>query len=122
MTVDDAPTAAELLDGVARVLTEQVLPEIDGATRHAVRVAANLCRIASRENAVGSSGANNGAEIDLALAGLVGRSTTDDLARLLDERLLEGDAEFDASVADLLFADVCRRVDIAKPGYRTEDE
>jgi hypothetical protein len=113
--MDDAPTSAELLDAVARVLSEQVLPETDGATRHAVRVAANLCRIAGRDVASGG-----GHDIDRALAELVGQATTDDLARLLDERLLERNAEFDESVADLLFADVCRRVDIAKPGYRTE--
>lgn len=118
--MNDVPTAEELLEAVARVLAEQVMPETDGATRHAVRVAANLCRIASRDAA--AAGNTAAVDIDLALAALVGQDGTVGLARALDERLRNNDPEFDAAVADLLLADVCRRVDIAKPGYRAASE
>lgn len=116
--MNDTPTSAELLDAVAELLVEQVLPETTGTTRHAVRVAANLCRIVGRD-VVESP---DRAEIDSGLAALLGSPPSDDLGRLLDERLQSDDPDFDASVADLLFADVCRRVDIAKPGYRKAGE
>ncbi len=114
--MNDRPTPTELLDAIARTLDEQVLAETSGATRHAVRIAANLCRIVVRE-----LNAEESAEIDDSLSALIASNPGDDLARLLDERLQADDAVFDAAVADLLFADVCRRVDIAKPGYRASD-
>ena len=114
--MNDEPRPTELLDAVARTLDEQVLAETSGATRHAVRIAANLCRVVVRE-----LNAGDGAEIDSALADLLGSADGDDLARLIDERLRADDPALDSSVSDLLFADVCRRVDIAKPGYRTSD-
>jgi len=55
------------------------------------------------------------------LAQLLDASADDDVAALLDQRLASDDPTFDASVGDLLFADVCRRADIAKPGYRNAD-
>lgn len=114
--MNDAPSAEQLLDAVARVLTDQVLPETSGQTRHSVRVAANLCLIVGRQITATSDPSANA---DLALAGLLGQRTSADLAKLLDERLQGGnDPEFEAAVADLLYADVCQRVDVAKPGYR----
>lgn len=115
--MNDSPSLTELLDAVAQTLSDEVLPATSGSTRHAVRVAASLCRIAGRELL-----APGGAEVDLALAGLLGASADDDVAMLLDERLQSDDPLFDASVGDLLFADVCRRADIAKPGYRESAE
>ena len=111
--MNDTPTSDELLDAVARTLTEQVLPDTSGSTRHSVRVAASLCRLVARELASPDEG-----EVDLALAELLGVDAGDDLARVLDERLRADDPEFESRVADLLYTDVCQRVDIAKPGYR----
>lgn len=112
----DSPSSIELLEAVANALTDHVLPETSGQTRHTVRVAANLCRIVGRELA----GAD-GAEADRAVVELLGGGPDDDLARLLDERLQADNPTFDAALADFLFADVCRRVDVAKPGYRDSD-
>ena len=109
----DSPPSDELLDAVARTLSDQVLPETSGGTAHAVRVAANLCRVIAREIADGG-----GAEIAAQLVEILGVGPEADLATALDEALLADDPELDATVADLLYADVQRRVDIAKPGYR----
>ncbi|MEM8706953.1 MAG: DUF6285 domain-containing protein [Actinomycetota bacterium] len=109
----DSPPSDELLDAVARTLTDQVLPETSGGTAHAVRVAANLCRIIAREIADDGE-----AEIAASLAEILGVDETVDLATALDEALLADDPDVDAAVADLLYRDVQRRVDIAKPGYR----
>ena len=113
----DSPPADELLDAVARTLSEQVLPQTAGATAHAVRVAASLCRLVARE-----IDAPDGAATDHGLAALLElgleRLGEVDLAGALDDRLQSDDPAFDEAVADLLFADVCRRVDIAKPDYR----
>jgi len=114
--MNDSPNLTELLDAIDKTLSDDVLPNTSGATRHAVRVAANLCRIVGRE-----LDAPDGAEVRLALAQLLDASADDDVAALLDQRLASDDPTFDASVGDLLFADVCRRADIAKPGYRNAD-
>ncbi|MEM8706575.1 MAG: DUF6285 domain-containing protein [Actinomycetota bacterium] len=111
--MNDSPPSDELLDAVARTLTEQVLPETTGATAHAVRVAANLCRVIAREIADDGE-----AEIAASLTEILGVGPEADLATALDRALLADDPALDAAVADLLYADVQRRVDIAKPGYR----
>ncbi|MCP4957847.1 MAG: hypothetical protein GY925_01120 [Actinomycetia bacterium] len=108
----DSPSAEALLAAIADTLVDQVLPTTEGGTRHAVRVAANLCRIVIRELE-----APSGDEVDAALAALVRIEEGDDLATALDERLKEADPAFDARVFDLLVADTKRRVDVAKPGY-----
>lgn len=112
--MNDSPTAIELLGAVARTLDVVAIPATStSANRHALRIAANLCRIVGRELESAPE-----PDRDLALAELLGCDPGDDLARLIDERLQTEDPEFDAAVGDLLFADVCRRVDIGKPGYR----
>ncbi len=108
----DSPSTEELLTAVADTLIDQVMPATEGGTRHAVRVAANLCRIVVRELETPSD-----ARVDAALGALAGAAEGDDLATALDERLKQADPSFDASVFDLLVADTKRRVDIAKPGY-----
>lgn len=134
--MNDSPSARHLLEAVARTLTEQVLPETSGGTAHAVRVSANLCRIVSRELAaqddseshLGIAAALNieayGDETNHGHGGGGGggdnSATGDDrrLAVALDERLKQPDPVFEQAIGDLLYQDVCRRVDIAKPGYR----
>jgi len=116
--MNDGPTSADLLDCVARTLSEQVMAETAGATRHSVRIAASLCRIVARELR-----SDDGADIDSAIAealaaGANGPVQGGDLAMLLDERLQSDDPEFESQIAELLYADVCRRVDIVKPRYR----
>ena len=45
----DRPTASELLEIMAATLTETVVPATASHAQHQARVAANLCRILSRE-------------------------------------------------------------------------
>jgi len=49
----DRPTATELLTDIADLLTDEVLPALEGGVQHHVRVAANLCRIVERELRLG---------------------------------------------------------------------
>ena len=46
--MQDRPNAAELLDAVASLLTDDVIPQLDGRSRFHVRVAANLLRSAGK--------------------------------------------------------------------------
>lgn len=46
------PTDAELLDAIATLLEEEVLPVVPATIRHKVRVAANLARILERQQAL----------------------------------------------------------------------
>lgn len=118
--MNDWPSAPEVLDAVAQALTDEVLAGTAGGTAHTVRVAANLCRIVARQIR-----ADDGSAVDLELALLVGldeATSPDDLGAALDERLRTDDPAFDAAAAELLLADVVRRVDIAKPGYRGASE
>lgn len=66
--MQDRPTATELLDDVAALLADQIVPALDGNLRHHARVAANLCRIVSREIALDAE--LETAELDL-LSGFV---------------------------------------------------
>ena len=49
----DRPTATELLTDIADLLTDEVMPALEGGVQHNVRVAANLCRIVEREVRLG---------------------------------------------------------------------
>lgn len=119
----DRPDAATLLKAMAATLSDEVLPVTSGGTRHAVRVVANLCHILEREVAAGSAASEQTRQ---ALARLLGHDATlPELVADLD-RALKGspstnddndDAIFDASVREVLRADVERRLSIDRPGY-----
>ena len=49
----DRPNASELLETIAELLGDEVLPATSGLLQHKVRVAANLCRILDREARLG---------------------------------------------------------------------
>ncbi len=61
--MQDRPTSAELLETVADLLEEQLMPATQGAVRHQVRVAGNLCRILEREARLGPSQDEREAEL-----------------------------------------------------------
>ena len=46
------PTDAELLDAIATLLEDEVLPVVPPSVQHKVRVAANLARILERQQAI----------------------------------------------------------------------
>lgn len=118
----DRPDAATLLKAMAATLSDEVLPVTSGGTRHAVRVVANLCHILEREVAAGSAASEQTRQ---ALARLLGHDATlPELVADLDRALKcssstnnNDDAIFDASVREVLRADVERRLSIDRPGY-----
>ncbi len=111
----DRPDAATLLEAMAATLSNEVLPSTSGATRHAVRVVANLCLILEREVRAGPHARE---ESRHALAGLLEREgSLEELVEALDQRLRADDFEGDEAVREVLLADVGRRLAIDRPGY-----
>ncbi len=121
--MQDEPAAPRLLDAVADTLEGQVLPLTDPSVQHHVRVAANLCRIVSREVALEP-------EADIrartALGDLLGRDgSAPELWAELAAALTPGPtAEPDHSVDGLaidahpvVLAIVRDKLAVAKPGY-----
>lgn len=115
----DRPDAATLLKAMAATLTNDVLPETSGGTRHAVRVVANLCRILEREFEVGPDASER---TRLALTEFLGHDGSlseliSEFDQLLSEREIRDDTDFDSKVRELILADVERRLAIDRPGY-----
>ena len=115
----DRPESAPRLKAMAAPLSDEVLPETSGGTRHAVRVIANLCRILEREFEAGPAGPERTRQ---ALAELLGQDGTlpeliSELDRSLCEREIRDDTGFDSKVRKLILADVERRLAIDRPGY-----
>jgi len=124
--MQDRPTATELLDDVAALLADEVVPVLDGNLRHHVRVAANLCRIVSREIAFGPE--LEAAELEALAPFVSGNVDRDDplavhraLAGQVRERPLDdfrGDWPDDLrALRDALDAIVDGKLSVAKPGY-----
>lgn len=109
----DEPHAVTLLEAMARSLSDNVVPALEGGVQHEARVVANLCRIIARELA------EAGADRDM-FAELLGHDA--DLSTLAEEldRLIAAGSAPDDTLAVLL-ADVTRRAEITKPGYTFTD-
>jgi hypothetical protein len=111
----DRPNATELLKAMAKTLTDDVLPKTTGATRHSVRVVANLCHILEREFEAGPAASE---ETRQALADLLGKDASfPELVAEFDRALREADEEFAAASREVLLQDVQRRLAIDRPGY-----
>lgn len=100
--MNDQPPPVELLDAMARTLTNEVIPATEGPAQHSARVVANLCRILARELE------ESAAEPERAEA-----------VSLLDQRLRDSTEAFDEEALPLLMADVERRLAISRPEYLT---
>lgn len=110
----DRPDAATLLKAMAATLSDEVLPTTSGATRHAVRVVANLCRILEREMTIGPAASEQTRQ---ALAELLGHEATlPELIADLDRALCDGES-LDSRARIIILADVERRLAIDRPGY-----
>lgn len=90
----DRPSAAELLEIVAETLSDTVVPATASHAQHQARVAANLCRILSRE-----------------LAGDERRSPD------LPASLTHVDDATAEAVYDEVLQLVRSKLDVVKPGY-----
>lgn len=113
------PDDAELLDAIAALLEEEVMPAVGPGLQHKVRVAANLVRILQRQQALESPARQR--EHDALAALLGGGGDNGDVRELraeLDRRLRQGDAGLDdRAVWDLLVAVARDDLAAAKPGY-----
>ncbi len=122
--MQDRPTAVELLVDIAELLEHDVMPALEGPVQHQVRVAGNLCRILSRELALGPPAAQRESEL---LSGLLGReprpaAPVEQLNRMLVDRLRAGaDEELEAAAWSVLVDVAKDKVAIAKPGYDSFD-
>jgi hypothetical protein len=115
--MQDAPSAAELLDSVAEYLFAELRPEVPREQRFRVLVAANVCAVVAREIRAGDRPDRE----DLALFGeLLGREVEDPHAAAaeLSERIRSG--ELDDRIDELvprLEEHVRRKLEIARPDY-----
>lgn len=122
-SMQDRPTASELLAAIADLLEKQVLDATPAALRHPVRVAGNLCRILEREAAVGA--ALERREVEL-LAAVLGEAPRDRdalaLSRALAERLdAGGDRALEKRAHAALVEIVRGKLGVAKPGHDAYD-
>lgn len=108
----DEPTDIDLLEAMARTLTDDVIPNCAGGAQHSARVVANLCRILARERAADGRGLElliDHTGHDAPLADLVAEVDAE-IARTTDPDDL-------AAILEILLADTAHRAEIAKPGY-----
>lgn len=114
------PSAAELLDAMAELLEDELLPALPDASKHKCRVAANLARILEREQRLGPGAAARERERlrDLLGGGPGDADDTEDLSRRLAERIRTGDdPAFERRAWDALVATARDDLAIAKPGH-----
>ncbi|NNL86129.1 MAG: hypothetical protein HKP27_10775 [Myxococcales bacterium] len=118
----DRPTASELLDTIAEVLEGDILPELEGASQHKVRVAANLCRILEREFRLGPGTALRERAALRELLGADDEQSAAALNQTLCERLRSGgDPSFEAATLRVLRTIARDKLSIAKPGHDSYD-
>ena len=120
--MQDRPTARELLETIADLLEGDVLQATQGALRHQVRVAGNLCRILERELALGAEYERREGELLAAVLGesADGREVRELTARLVD-RLNASDPELEQRAWPALVEIVRGKLAIAKPGHDAYD-
>jgi hypothetical protein len=121
--MQDRPTASELLGTIAGLLETQVLDATQGALRHSVRVAGNLCRVLEREAEAGA--ALERREVEL-LAEVLGESPAGrdalTLSRALAEQLdASRDRALEKRAHAALVLIVRGKLSIAKPGHDAYD-
>jgi hypothetical protein len=118
--MQDRPDAVELLDAVANLLTDEVMPELDGRKRFHVRVAANLLRILEREWRYERV---HREEDRVAMARLLdSEGSAEQLAAELVNRLRAGELDDrDTEVLDVLRGIVRRKLSITNPAYIRDD-
>jgi hypothetical protein len=117
--VEDRPTAEELLDAIATLLEDEVLPVVSGPLQHKVRVAGNLSRILQREVRLGPA---NAERERLALAFFLGVDPQDNHLEDLNDRVAAelrraDDDETLARAFEILLPCVIDKVGVDKPGY-----
>jgi hypothetical protein len=114
--MQDRPNAAEILDAVATLLTDSIMPELDGQKRFHVRVAANLLRILEREWTF--EGDNRDADRAALAALLDTDASLEDLAGELVDRIRAGEVDDrEPEVLEVLRGIARRKLSITNPRY-----
>jgi hypothetical protein len=108
------PTDAELLDCIAGLLEDEVLPVVPPALQHKVRVAANLTRILERQQAITPAAESRESE---ELQHLLNRGGTLEELRTELNRRIRDDSVDPQPTWDLLVATARDDLAAAKPGY-----
>lgn len=118
--MQDRPTAAELLTAIGDLLNDEVLGAVDGPLKHKVRVAANLCRILAREQALGGTHDMNARAT---LMALLDSPDTEILSLLaaLDARLQDGGDAFERAAWPVVLDIVRGKLAIDKPRHDDYD-
>jgi len=121
--MQDRPTASELLEAIADLLEQDVLPATQGGLQHQVRVAGNLCRILEREARLGAvQDAREVERLADALGEAPGGRDALALSRALVARL---DAGHDPALEERAFralVEIVRgKLAVAKPGHDAWD-
>jgi hypothetical protein len=108
------PTDAELLEAIATLLEDEVLPAVVPALQHKVRVAANLTRILERQQAVtapAEAREQEALQIELGTSG-----SLEQLRAELDRRIRSDEID-PRRTWDLLVATSRDDLAASKPGY-----
>jgi hypothetical protein len=114
--MQDRPNAAEILDAVATLLTDNIMPELDGQKRFHVRVAANLLRILQREWTF--EGEHRDADRAALATLLDSDASLEDLAAELVEQIRDGDVDDrEPEVLEVLRGIAYRKLSITNPRY-----
>jgi hypothetical protein len=116
VTLQDRPTAVELLDAVAGFLEQDAMPSLDARLRFHARVAANVLRILAREWELGPA---QTARQQALLAGLLGHDGEPpelwvELGGAIRDGALD---ERRADVLAVLREITAQKLAIANPGY-----
>ena len=116
MSLQDRPTAFELLDAVAGFLEHDAAAQLDARLRFHARVAANALRIVRREWEEGPAQRDRQREL---LAGLLGHDGEPaELWAELAGALRDGTVDWgDAGVVAVLREITAQKLAIANPGY-----
>lgn len=114
------PDDSELLDAVASLLEGPVMAAVPTGLAHQVRVAANLCRILQRQQALEPAALERERAALLEVLGPAAEPGRDvaGLRAELDRRLRAGDPDLDmGAVWEALVATARDDLATAKPGY-----
>jgi hypothetical protein len=114
------PSDAELLDAVASLLEEQVMPAVPAGLAHQVRVAANLCRILQRQEAIEPAARQRERQALLEVLDPGGDPgwSLPGLRAELDRRIRAGDPHLERRLVwETLVATARDDLAAAKPGY-----
>ncbi len=116
--MQDLPAPAELLNAVARLMREELMPALSGRNAFLARVAANAVDLARRQFEL--EAASNAAE-QARLKALLGRDgALEDLNRALCEAIENGAMSKDTpALAHHLWATTLEKLAVDQPSYAT---